>query len=85
MRGQLNWVSKTYNNMPMIITENGYSDHTGTLQDDDRIDQIKVRYGEKLYSNISLKRDIILEKLFILNTFRRFLKISKFLEFFEFF
>lgn len=44
MRGQLKWISKTYNNFPMIITENGYSDSTGTLQDDDRIDQIKVRH-----------------------------------------
>lgn len=35
-RGLLNWVKKEYNNPPVIVTENGFSD-SGELDDDDRI------------------------------------------------
>ncbi|XP_072377281.1 myrosinase 1-like [Diabrotica undecimpunctata] len=41
------WVSKTYNNIPIIITENGYPDDGSTLEDDKRISYIK-RHLSKL-------------------------------------
>lgn len=43
MRGLVSWVSKTYNNISIIITENGMSDDGSSLEDDARIDQIRVR------------------------------------------
>lgn len=42
MRGLVSWVSKTYNNIPMIITENGVSDNGSSLDDDIRINFIKT-------------------------------------------
>ena len=36
-RKLLNWVAKEYNNPPVLITENGFSDY-GELNDRDRID-----------------------------------------------
>lgn len=47
MRGLVSWVSKTYHNISIIITENGVSDKGTTLQDDVRIDQIKVSLAFK--------------------------------------
>lgn len=47
MRGLVSWVSKTYHNISIIITENGVSDKGTTLQDDVRIDQIKVSLALK--------------------------------------
>lgn len=41
MRGLVSWVSKTYKNISIIITENGVSDNGSTLQDNIRIDYIK--------------------------------------------
>jgi len=37
----LNWIAKEYNNPPIIITENGFSDR-GELNDRDRVDYIIV-------------------------------------------
>ncbi|CAH1973279.1 unnamed protein product [Acanthoscelides obtectus] len=37
MRKLLNWLKNTYNNPEIVITENGLSDNTGTLEDDHRI------------------------------------------------
>jgi beta-glucosidase/6-phospho-beta-glucosidase/beta-galactosidase len=36
-RKVLNWVAKEYNNPPVLITENGFSDH-GELDDNNRVD-----------------------------------------------
>ena len=36
-RKLLNWIAKEYNNPPVIITENGFSDR-GELNDRDRVD-----------------------------------------------
>lgn len=41
MRGLVSWVSKTYNNISIIITENGVSDNGSSTQDDIRLDYIK--------------------------------------------
>lgn len=40
MRGLVKWVSKTYNNISIIITENGFSENGTTLQDDGRTEYI---------------------------------------------
>uniref|UniRef100_A0A182W4F7 Beta-glucosidase n=1 Tax=Anopheles minimus TaxID=112268 RepID=A0A182W4F7_9DIPT len=37
LRGMLNWIRKRYNNPPVLITENGYSDD-GQVDDKERID-----------------------------------------------
>nr|WPM03626.1 glycoside hydrolase family 1 [Phyllotreta armoraciae] len=37
LRNLLNWLKNTYNNPEIVITENGFSDTTGTLEDDNRI------------------------------------------------
>ncbi|VEN51482.1 unnamed protein product [Callosobruchus maculatus] len=37
MRKLLVWLKNTYNNPEIVITENGLSDNTGTLEDDHRI------------------------------------------------
>ena len=36
-RKLLNWIAKEYNNPPMLVIENGYSDN-GELNDRDRVD-----------------------------------------------
>ena len=40
LRGLLNWLKKEYDSIPVLITENGWSDD-GELDDDDRIDYLK--------------------------------------------
>jgi len=40
-RKLLNWIAKEYNNPPVLITENGFSDG-GELNDRDRVDYITV-------------------------------------------
>jgi beta-glucosidase/6-phospho-beta-glucosidase/beta-galactosidase len=37
----LNWIAKEYNNPPVVITENGYSDQGG-LNDRDTVDYLIV-------------------------------------------
>ncbi|CAH1098962.1 unnamed protein product [Psylliodes chrysocephalus] len=37
LRKFLSWLKKTYNNPEIVITENGFSDTSGTLEDDNRI------------------------------------------------
>ena len=41
LRGVLKWISKEYGNVPVFITENGYSDH-GEINDEDRVDYYAV-------------------------------------------
>lgn len=43
MRGVVTWVTKTYNNISILITESGVADSGTSLQDDIRVDNIKVR------------------------------------------
>jgi beta-glucosidase/6-phospho-beta-glucosidase/beta-galactosidase len=43
-RKLLNWIAKEYNNPPILITENGFSDH-GELDDRDRVDYLLVSGG----------------------------------------
>jgi beta-glucosidase/6-phospho-beta-glucosidase/beta-galactosidase len=40
LRDMLNWIKNEYNNPPVFITENGWSDN-GELEDNDRIDYLK--------------------------------------------
>lgn len=40
MRGLVSWVTKTYNRIPIIITENGVSD-SGTVDDAIRIEYLR--------------------------------------------
>lgn len=35
-RRLLNWITKTYNNVPIIVTENGYADFSG-VKDEARV------------------------------------------------
>lgn len=37
LREVLNYINKEYNNPPVLITENGMSDDSGTVEDDHRI------------------------------------------------
>jgi beta-glucosidase/6-phospho-beta-glucosidase/beta-galactosidase len=45
LRETLKWIKNAYNNIPVLITENGWSD-TGILDDDDRITYLKVNYAD---------------------------------------
>jgi beta-glucosidase/6-phospho-beta-glucosidase/beta-galactosidase len=36
-RKVLNWITKEYNNMPVLVLENGFADN-GELNDKDRVD-----------------------------------------------
>jgi len=40
-RKLLNWIAKEYNNPPVLIAENGFSDH-GELNDRDRVNYLIV-------------------------------------------
>nr|CAI5851418.1 unnamed protein product [Callosobruchus analis] len=42
LRKLLNWIKKKYNNPLIYITENGYKDMTGTLEDNDRVTFLKL-------------------------------------------
>ena len=56
LRKVLNWVKKTYNNIPVYITENGVSDRNGSLTDYSRV------YFYRNYINEMLKGMKLLEK-----------------------
>ena len=51
IRRLIQWISKTYNNPPIYITENGVSDGTGTLDDQMRIEYYKNYINEVLKGN----------------------------------
>ena len=42
------WISDTYDNPPIFITENGVSDRTGELQDEHRVEYIRTYLNELL-------------------------------------
>jgi beta-glucosidase/6-phospho-beta-glucosidase/beta-galactosidase len=44
----LNWIAKEYNNPPVLITENGFSDRGG-LNDRDRVDYLTVSGSNSVY------------------------------------
>ncbi len=48
MRKVLNWIKNNYNNVPVYITENGVSDHNGTVDDDHRIRFLRHYINEVL-------------------------------------
>jgi beta-glucosidase len=48
IRENLCWVKEHYGNPPVYITENGFSDSTGTLDDQDRIDYYRGYIDEVL-------------------------------------
>ncbi len=51
MRVLLNWLKNAYDNFPVVITENGYSDRAGNHDDIPRV------YYYKHYINYMLKGD----------------------------
>ena len=70
----MNWIAKEYNNPPVLITENGFSDH-GEIDDRDRIDfyivsfkfSLNFKFWISLSLCISLCVIIFLTKLFLAN------------------
>ena len=44
----LNWIKDKYNNIPVYITENGYPDDTGTLDDLERVNVLSRYISEVL-------------------------------------
>jgi beta-glucosidase/6-phospho-beta-glucosidase/beta-galactosidase len=47
-RNLLNWISKEYNNPPVLITENGFSGQ-GRINDRDRVDFHIVSVSNSIY------------------------------------
>ena len=47
-RKLLNWIAKEYNNPPVLITENGFSDR-GDLNDRNRVDFITVSGSNSVF------------------------------------
>ncbi|CAL1538497.1 unnamed protein product [Lymnaea stagnalis] len=47
-REVLNWIKKTYNNIPLYVTENGISDKNGTLRDAHRITYYRQHINQML-------------------------------------
>jgi hypothetical protein len=50
----LNWIAKEYNNPPVVVTENGFSDH-GDLKDRDRIDYLIVSGNNSAVISMGIK------------------------------
>ena len=48
LRKMLNWIAKTYNNMPVYVTENGISDRNGSLFDEHRVHYYRTYINEML-------------------------------------
>jgi len=48
LRRVLNWIKDHYGNPPVYITENGISDSTGTLDDQDRVSYYRAHINEVL-------------------------------------
>jgi len=48
LRKMLNWIAKTYNNMPVYVTENGISDRNGSLHDEHRVHYYRTYINEML-------------------------------------
>ena len=48
IRKMLKWIKDHYPNTPVIITENGMSDNTGTLEDYNRVNFYKAYVNEVL-------------------------------------
>jgi lactase-phlorizin hydrolase len=54
IRGMLNWIKNNYGNLkPIIITENGWSDRSGTLDDVQR-----VEFYKEYITNVQLGKTI---------------------------
>ena len=52
MQSILRWIKKEYNNVPVLVTENGVSDRNGSLTDDHRIHYYRT------YINSMLKGEL---------------------------
>ena len=52
MRGILNWIRTHYNNTAVIVTENGVTDHNGTLHDSHRIDYLRNYIDELIKGRV---------------------------------
>jgi len=61
LRRALCWLKERYSNPPVYITENGFSDSTGTTDDHDRIDYLRRHINEVLKGNIPLSLRVIFE------------------------
>lgn len=48
IRRLVNWIKEEYGDVPIYITENGVSDNTGTLHDQQRVDYYKYYTNELL-------------------------------------
>lgn len=49
----LNWIKDNYNNIPVYVTENGYPDDTGTLNDFSRVEVLFGYISEVLKGTFS--------------------------------
>lgn len=67
MRGVVNWIKKTYGDVPIYITENGVTDRNATLEDHHRIFYYKGYINELLKGNMShvVKHYLLLLKDYI--------------------
>ena len=54
IRKVLNWIKEKYGDVPIYITENGFSDN-GTLQDTDRVNYYKQYINNVLKGKLSLE------------------------------
>lgn len=53
LRRGLVWIREHYNNIPVYITENGVSDRTGIIEDEERISYYKSYINEVLKGDYS--------------------------------
>jgi len=65
IRRTLCWLKERYGNPPVYITENGFSDSTGTLDDHDRIDYLRRYINEVLKGNVFMASLLIFFSLSI--------------------